>query len=57
MNKFHLESSGLQELNMEEQQQVSGGIGLTLLAAMGGFMAAYNIGKVIGEEAYHLIND
>ena len=54
MKNFKLESSGLTELNTEEQQQVAGGIGLVLLAAFGGFMACYNLGKVVGEEAYHL---
>ena len=57
MNTFHFESSGLQELNMDEQQHISGGFGLTLLAALGGFVGAYNLGKIVGEEAYHLINN
>jgi hypothetical protein len=52
MKNFQLESAGLQELSMREQQQVTGGFGLILLAALGGLMACYNLGKVVGEEVY-----
>jgi len=52
MKNFKLEASGLQELTWDEQQQVAGGFGLVLLAALGGFYTAYNLGKVVGQEAY-----
>ena len=52
MKNFQLEGTGLRELSLSEQQEVSGGIGLLLLAALGGLVACYNIGKIVGEEVY-----
>jgi hypothetical protein len=52
MKNFKLDGSGLQELTLEEQQEVAGGFGLVLLAALGGLYTAYNLGKVVGQEAY-----
>lgn len=54
MKNVNLE--GVHVLNMEEQEQVTGGIGLVLLACLGGLYTCYNIGKAVGEEAYHLSN-
>jgi hypothetical protein len=52
MKNFKFEGSGLKELTLEEQHEVSGGFGLILLAAFGGLYTAYNLGKVVGQEAY-----
>jgi hypothetical protein len=52
MKNFQLEIAGMQELEIEEQREVSGGIGLILLAAMGGIVTIYNIGKIVGAELY-----
>jgi hypothetical protein len=54
MKNFQLEGSGLRELSTSEQQQVNGGIGLLLLAALGGLVSCYNIGKIVGEEVYEV---
>lgn len=52
MKNLKLEGLGLKELTMAEQQEVSGGFGLVLLAALGGLVGAYNLGKIVGQEAY-----
>ena len=50
----NVELDGVHELNLEEQQQVTGGIGLVLLAALGGLYTMYNLGKVVGAEIYEI---
>jgi hypothetical protein len=57
MKKYQLEIAGLEELPVTEQRQISGGLGLTLLAALGGLYTAYSLGKVIGTEFRHMMTD
>ena len=45
---------GVHVLKVEEQEQVTGGIGLVLLACLGGLYTMYNLGKAVGEETYYL---
>jgi len=57
MKNYQWELEGLQELSQAEQRSVSGGIGLILLAAVGGLYTAYNLGKIFGSEVRHMLTD
>jgi hypothetical protein len=55
MKNYQLEMAGMEPLMQSEQRQISGGIGLALLAAMGGLYGAYNLGKIYGSEVRRMM--
>ena len=57
MKNYQWEVEGLQELPQAEQRSVSGGIGLIVLAAIGGLYTMYTLGKVFGTEVRHMYTD
>jgi hypothetical protein len=56
MKSYQLNIAGMEPIPQNEQRELSGGIGLALLAAMGGLYAAYNLGKLYGAEVKRMMD-
>ena len=52
MRKIQLESLGLEELDPEQQKEISGGYLQILLGAVSALASIYTIGKAVGRELY-----
>lgn len=56
MKSYQLELAGMEPMPQSEQREISGGIGLAILAGIGGLYTAYSIGKILGAEMRHMMD-